>query len=65
MFSGRVTKTPPLSPLLSKVNGLKGHWAYYEHWKPMCVVSCLIHYDRLLQNVTDIITKCDSFFITE
>ena len=31
----------------------------------MFVVSCLIHYDRLLQNVTDIITKCDSFFITE
>ena len=26
-------------------------------------VSCLIHYDRLLQNATDVITKCDSYFI--
>ena len=26
-------------------------------------VSCLIHYNRLLQNATDIITKCDSYFI--
>ena len=28
-------------------------------------VSCLIHYDTLLQNATDIITKCGSYFITE
>ena len=25
------------------------------------MVSYLIHYERLLQNVADIITKCDSF----
>ena len=28
-------------------------------------VSCLIRYDSLLQNATDIITKCDSYFITK
>ena len=28
-------------------------------------VSYLIHYDTLLQNATDIITKCDSYFITK
>ena len=28
-------------------------------------VSYLIHYDSLLQNATDIITKCDSYFITK
>ena len=28
-------------------------------------VSCLIHYETLLQNATDIITKCDSYFITK
>ena len=28
-------------------------------------VSYLICYDSLLQNVTDIITKCDSYFITK
>ena len=25
----------------------------------------MIHYDTLLQNATDIITKCDSYFITK
>ena len=28
-------------------------------------VSYLIYYDSLLQNTTDIITKCDSYFITK
>ena len=28
-------------------------------------VSYLIHYNSLLQNPTDIITKCDSYFITK
>ena len=28
-------------------------------------VSYLIHYGTLLQNATDIITKCDSYFITK
>ena len=31
----------------------------------MVIVSYLICYDILLQNVTDIITKCDSHFITK
>ena len=30
----------------------------------MVVVSYLVHYDTLLQNATDIITKWDSYFIT-
>ena len=30
-----------------------------------CEVSYLINYDTLLQNATDIITKCDSYFITK
>ena len=29
------------------------------------MVSCLIRYTSLLQNATDIITKCDSYFITK
>ena len=28
-------------------------------------VSDLIHYDSLLQNATNIITKCDNYFITK
>ena len=28
-------------------------------------VSYLIHYDSLLQNATDIMTKCDNYFITK
>ena len=28
-------------------------------------VSYLIHYGTLLQNATDVITKCDSYFITK
>ena len=28
-------------------------------------VSYLIRYDDLLQNATDVITKCDSYFITK
>ena len=28
-------------------------------------VSYLIRYDSLLQNATDVITKCDSYFITK
>ena len=31
----------------------------------MVIVSYLAHYDTLLQNATDIITKCDSYFITK
>ena len=31
----------------------------------MVLVSYLVHYDTLLQNATDIIIKCDSYFITK
>ena len=29
------------------------------------MVSYLFHYNTLLQNATDVITKCDSYFITK
>ena len=29
------------------------------------MVSCLAHYDTLLQNTADIIRNCDSYFITK
>ena len=32
---------------------------------PVVTTSHLVHYDILLQNATDIITKCDSYFNTE
>ena len=31
----------------------------------MVLVSYLVDYDTLLQNVTNIITKCDIYFITK
>ena len=31
----------------------------------MVMVPYLFHYNTLLQNATDIITKCDSYFITK
>ena len=31
----------------------------------MAAVSYLVHYDTLLQSATDIVTKCDSYFITK
>ena len=70
MFSGRMTEIPPPSPLLSKDEGLRD----IEHIMSIgnlilgvnsVTVSYLIHYDSLLQNATDIITKCDSYFITK
>ena len=59
--------TPPLPPL-SKDEGLQNS----GHSKGIgnlifgvnsSTVSYLIHYDNLLQNVTDVITKCNSCFI--
>ena len=35
---------------------VKEYLVFYEH---------MIHFDTLLQNATDIITKCDSYFITK
>ena len=45
---------------------VKGYSAKHEHGTRFTrhEVSHLIRYDSLLQNVTDIITKCDSYFIT-
>ena len=31
----------------------------------MVMILYLVYYDTLLQNETDIITKCDSYFITK
>ena len=38
--------------------------AYHEHGTRH-EVSYLIHYEILLQNATDTITKCDSYFIAK
>ena len=43
---------------------VKEHSALHEHGTRH-KVSYLIHYDSLLQNATDIITKCDSYFVTK
>ena len=61
--------TPP-SPLLSKDEELSnlGHSMSVRNLilgVSNVAVSYLIHYDSLLQNATDIITKCDSYFITK
>ena len=52
-------KNTPSSPSLSKDRGnlILG--------VNSVTVSYLMHYDSLLQNATDIITKCDSYFITK
>ena len=70
MLSGRVTKIPPLSPPLFKDKGL-GDIGHIMSIRKLILgangvtVSYLILYDSLLQNATDIITKCDSYFITK
>ena len=61
--------TPPSSPL-SKDERLRdiGHSRSIGNLilgVSRVTVSYLIHYDSLLQNATDIITKCDSDFITK
>ena len=61
--------TPPSSPL-SKDEGLKniGHSMSIRNLifgVSSVTVSDLIPYDSLLQNATDVITKCDSYFITK
>ena len=38
---------------------------YFSFGPMMGEVSHLVHYDILLQNGTNIITKCDSYFITK
>ena len=65
---GEWQKYDPSFPPLSKDEGLTniGHSMSTGNliWGVNGVtVSCLIHYDRLLQNATDVITKCDSYFI--
>ena len=70
MGSGRMTKYTPLSPPLSTDKGLKDirHSMRIRNlmFGDSCViVSYLILCDSLLQNATDIITKCDSYFITK
>ena len=45
----------------------KEHWAQHKLiWGVISVtVSYLIHYDTFLENAADIITKCESYFITK
>ena len=70
MRSVRVTKMHPPTPPLSKDEGLRD----IEHSMSIgnlilgvnsVTVAYLIRYDSLLQNATDIITKCNSYFITK
>ena len=68
-----MTKTPSSSPPLSKDKEdeeLRDSGHSMSIGNPILgassvTVSYLIHYDSLLQNVTDIITKCNSYFITK
>ena len=65
MLSGRVTKISPPFPSLSKDEGLRdiGHIMSIGNLLlgvNSVAVSYLIHYDSLLQNATDIMTKCGS-----
>ena len=65
----RVTKIHPFSLPFSEDEGLRatGHSMSIENLilgVNSVTVSYLIHYDSLLQNATDIIAKCDSYFIT-
>ena len=68
MCPGRMKKCTSPSPQLPKDEGLKdiGHSMSIENLilgVYSVMVSYLICYDSLLQNATDIITKCDSFFL--
>ena len=70
MRSGRVTKIPPPSPPLPKGEGIRdiGHSITIANLFlgiNSVTVSYFIHCDSLLQNASDIITKCDSYFITK
>ena len=67
---GEWQKYTPPSPPLSKDEGLKniGHSMSIRNLifgVNSVTVSYLIRYDSLLQNATDVITKCDSCFITK
>ena len=64
MSPGRVTKNTRPSEGLNDI----GHSMSIDNLilgVNSVTVSYLIHYDSLLQNATDIITKCDSYFITK
>ena len=70
MLSRRVTKIPPLYPPPSEDEGLKdiGHIMTIGNLilgVNSVTVSYLVHYNSSLQNVTDSITKCDSYFNTK
>ena len=67
--SGRVTPLSPSTPLF-KGEGLRDIWHNISIGKMILgvtsvAVSYLILYDSLLQNATDIIAKCDSYFIAK
>ena len=69
-FWEKEKKIPPPSSPLSKYEVLKdiGHIMSIGNLilgVNSVTVSYLTHYDSLLQNATDIITKCDGYFITK
>ena len=62
---GKWQKYTPSSSVLSKDEGLKdiGHRMSIRSLILGVTVWYLIRYDSVLQNATDIITKCDSYFV--
>ena len=67
---GEWQKYTPHSPPLSKDEGLKNIGHSMSIKNPIFVVysvtvSDLIRYNSLLQNATDVITKCDRYFFTK
>ena len=68
--SGRVTKILPPSPPFSKDEGLRDSWHSMSIGNLILgvhsvTVSHPIHCDSLLPKTTDVISKCDSYFITK
>ena len=67
---GEWQKYTPSSPPFSRDEGLKeiGHSMSIENLilgVNSVTVLYFIHYDSLLQNATDLITKCNNYFITK
>ena len=67
--SARATEIhPPSKDEELKVNRFKMGMVLDTRWSwesIVIMVSYSVHYDTLVQNATDIITKCESYFITK
>ena len=69
MRSGSVTNIHPFLPSTIWIERLRniGHSMSIGNliWGVNSVMVYLIHYDSLSQNATDVITKCNSYFVTK